>query len=279
MPTLGLVQMAMGEDIRENFERAAEMVRRLGEEGTDIIALPEVFYARFFPAERDPRYWDWAVDVAHVEVRRFHQLAEEVDSVIILPIFERVRAGVYYNTALTIVPGGTVGRYRKTHVPLNPIFFEKYYFKPGNLGYPVVATPHGRVGTPICHDRHYPEVARAFALGGAEILIYPTAAHGQGPAFDVWELELRATAVANELYVAGVNRVGQEGALRYFGNSVVVAPDGRVLACAGEDETVIRVDIDLSRIEERRRQWHFFRDRRPETYGILSEMGDGETHG
>lgn len=271
MPTVGLIQMHCAEDVEENLERADMFIRKAAKDGAEIVMLPEIFYSRFFPARIDPIFMDQAISVEDDRVQRFVKLAASLDIVLILPIYERVYEGVFYNTTLTIDGfRGIVGRYRKTHIPLNPHFFEKFYFKPGNLGYPVVHTQYGRIGTPICHDRHYPEVARAFALAGAQILVYPTAAYYPGLAQSVWEIELQALAIANQLFVTGINRVGTEESLTYFGRSVVIDPSGTILAQCGAEEEILLVSLDLLQVEEHRRMWHFFRDRRPDTYHILT---------
>jgi N-carbamoylputrescine amidase len=193
--------------------------------------------------------------------------------VIVAPIFERVDRSVYYNSAAIIDADGTLlGVYRKTHIPLSTIFYEKLYFKPGNLGYPVFNTRFGKIGMLICHDRHYPEGARALALNGAEIMLVPSATPDKSLSVRVWEKELCAHAIFNEYFVAGLNRVGTEGNYTYYGRSVVFDPAGELLAQAGPDEEILIADCDLDLITQRRRAWQFYRDRRPDTYGILTEL-------
>ena len=201
------------------------------------------------------------------------KLARELGVVIVAPIYERVDRSVYYNSAAVIdADGALLGVYRKNHIPLNTIFYEKLYFKPGNLGYPVFNTRYGKVGILICHDRHYPEGARALALNGAEIVLIPSATPDKSLSRKVWEKELCAHAIFNEYFVAGLNRTGQEGNYFYYGHSVAFDPTGEMLAQAGTDEEVLIVDCDLDMITQRRRAWQFYRDRRPDTYGILTAL-------
>ena len=200
-------------------------------------------------------------------------LAKELEVVIVAPIYESVGRSVYYNSAAVIDAGGELlGVYRKTHIPLNTIFYEKFYFKPGNLGYPVFDTRFGKIGVYICHDRHYPEGARALALNGAEILLVPSATPESSLSVRVWEKELAAHAIFNEYFVAGLNRVGREHNHVYYGRSVIIDPVGDILAQAGRGEEILLADCDLDVITERRRAWQFYRDRRPDTYGVLTQL-------
>lgn len=269
---LGLVQMRGNRGRRGNIERAHALIRDAAAKGAQIIVLPECFHDEFFVTEFNNDLFDLAETIPGPIIAEMQALAAECTTVIVVPIFEQAGAGVYYNSAAVIdADGQLLGIYRKTHVPLNPTFKEKYYFKPGNLGYPVFETRFGRLGVMICHDRHYPEVCRCLALAGAEIVVVPTATHTGTPARAVWELELAAHAVFNELFVGGVNRVGTEGSLSYFGASAIFGPSGELLAQAdSEDEEIVLAACDFSAVEERRRNWHFFRDRRPDTYVALT---------
>jgi N-carbamoylputrescine amidase len=180
---------------------------------------------------------------------------------------------VYYNSAAMIdADGKLLGVYRKTHIPLNTIFYEKLYFKPGNLGYPAFETAFGKIGIIICHDRHYPEGARCSALNGAEILLIPSATPKASLSVKVWEKELMAHAIFNEFFVAALNRTGHENGYTYYGRSVICDPVGDILAQAGEGEEILMADCDLDQITERRRAWQFYRDRRPDSYGLLTQL-------
>jgi len=200
-------------------------------------------------------------------------LAKELGVVICAPIYERVGRSVYYNSAAMIdADGKFLGVYRKNHIPLNTIFYEKLYFKPGNLGYPVFETQFGKIGIIICHDRHYPEGARCSALNGAEILLVPSATPRASLSVKVWEKELMGHAIFNEYFVAGLNRTGKEGDYTYYGKSVICDPVGDIMAQAGEGEEILMADCDLDIITERRRAWQFYRDRRPDSYGLLTQL-------
>ncbi len=200
-------------------------------------------------------------------------LAKELGVVICAPIYESVGRSVYYNSAAMIdADGKLLGVYRKNHIPLNTIFYEKLYFKPGNLGYPAFQTQFGKIGIIICHDRHYPEGARCSALNGAEVLLVPSATPKASLSVKVWEKELMAHAIFNELFVAGLNRVGQEGNYTYYGRSVIIDAVGDIMAQAGSDEEILVADCDLDQVTERRRAWQFYRDRRPDTYGPITQL-------
>jgi beta-ureidopropionase len=270
---LALLQMNCSRARDQNLARAEEMIREAAVKGAQILLLPEVFHELFFITDLNSRYFDAAEPIPGPITNRMQELARELEVVIVAPIYERVERSVYYNSAAVIdADGKLLGVYRKNHIPLNTIFFEKLYFKPGNLGYPVFHTRYGKVGLLICHDRHYPEGARALALNGAEIVLIPSATPDKSLSRKVWEKELCAHAIFNEYFVAGLNRTGQEGAYLYYGRSVAYDPAGELLAQAGSDEEVLIVDCDLDLITERRRAWQFYRDRRPDTYGILTAL-------
>jgi N-carbamoylputrescine amidase len=270
---LGLVQMNCSGTREENLARAEKMIRQAAEKKAQIVLLPEVFHELFFITDLDSRYFETAEPIPGPITDAMSKLARELGVVIIAPIFERVDRSVYYNSAAVIdADGALLGVYRKTHIPLSTIFYEKLYFKPGNLGYPVFNTSFGKIGLLICHDRHYPEGARALALNGAEIMLVPSATPDKSLSVRVWEKELCAHAIFNEYFVAGLNRVGTEGNYTYYGRSVVFDPAGELLAQAGPDEEILIADCDLDLITQRRRAWQFYRDRRPDTYGILTEL-------
>jgi beta-ureidopropionase len=271
---LALLQMDCSGTREQNVARAERMIRQAAvEKKAQILSLPEVFHELFFITDLNGRYFDRAEPVPGPITEAMSKLARELGVVIVAPIFESVDRSVYYNSAAVIdADGSLLGVYRKTHIPLNTIFFEKLYFKPGNLGYPVFKTRFGKLGILICHDRHYPEGARALALNGAEILLVPSATPDKSLSVRVWEKELCAHAIFNEYFVAGLNRVGKEGNYVYYGRSVVFDPAGELMAQAGPDEEILVADCDLDLITQRRRAWQFYRDRRPDTYGILTEL-------
>jgi beta-ureidopropionase len=272
MPRLGLVQMRAGPDKDANVEHAMMLVRRAAAEGAQILCLPEVFFSEFKITELDYAFFEMAETVPGPTTERVGVLARELGVVVIAPVYERVGRSVYYNTAAVMDADGTlVGIYRKQHIPMSSLFYEKLYFKPGNLGYPVFQTRFGRVGVYICHDRHYPEGARILALRGAEVILIPVATPTASLSVDVFELEIRAHAVFNEVFVAAVNRVGTEGQLSYYGRSLICDPDGQVLSQAGSEEEILCTDMDFALIDRRRLLWQFYRDRRPHTYGALTE--------
>jgi len=270
---VALLQMDCSGNRERNLARAEEMIREASDKKAQILLLPEVFHELFFITDLNSRYFELAEPIPGPITDRMQELARAFEVVIVVPIYERVDRSVYYNSAAVIdADGKLLGVYRKNHIPLNTIFFEKLYFKPGNLGYPVFNTRYGKVGLLICHDRHYPEGARALALNGAEIVLIPSATPDKSLSRKVWEKELCAHAIFNEYFVGGLNRTGQEGAFFYYGRSVAFDPAGEMLAQAGEGEEVLLFDCDLDLITQRRRAWQFYRDRRPDTYGILTAL-------
>ena len=270
---LALLQMNCSGAREQNMARAEQMIREAASKQAQIVLLPEVFHELFFITDLNTGYFDRAEPIPGPITEVMQRLARELEVVIVAPIYERVGRSVYYNSAAIIdADGSLLGVYRKNHIPLNTIFYEKLYFKPGNLGYPVFDTRYGKVGVLICHDRHYPEGARALALNGAEILLIPSATPDKSLSRKVWEKELCAHAIFNEYFVAGLNRTGQEGNYFYYGHSVAFDPTGEMLAQAGTDEEILLVDCDLDLINQRRRAWQFYRDRRPDTYGILTAL-------
>lgn len=270
---LALLQMNCSGAREQNMARAEQMIREAAGKQAQILLLPEVFHELFFITDLNTRYFERAEPIPGPITEAMQHLARELEVVIVAPIYERVGRSVYYNSAAIIdADGALLGVYRKNHIPLNTIFYEKLYFKPGNLGYPVFDTRYGKVGLLICHDRHYPEGARALALNGAEIVLIPSATPDKSLSRKVWEKELCAHAIFNEYFVAGLNRTGQEGDYFYYGHSVAFDPAGEMLAQAGTDEEILIIDCDLDLIDQRRRAWQFYRDRRPDTYGILTAL-------
>src|SRR5579885_1659826 len=277
----GLIQAsnALGVDhslpeIREAMiEKHLALIEQAAQQGVKILCLQELFYGPYFCAEQDPRWYDLTERVPDgptTELMR--KIAAKHGMVLVVPVYEEQMPGVYFNTAAVIDADGTyLGKYRKHHIPhCHPGFWEKFYFTPGDLGYPVFDTKYAKVGVYICYDRHFPEGARILGLNGAEIVFNPSATVA-GLSEYLWELEQPAHAVANGYFVGAINRVGTEAPWnigKFYGTSYVVDPRGNFLAIGSEDkDELVVASCDLSMIEEVRRTWQFFRDRRPEMYG------------
>ncbi|MBO1418554.1 nitrilase-related carbon-nitrogen hydrolase [Streptomyces sp. FH025] len=250
--------------------------REAAAQGAKIIGFQEVFNSPYFCQVQESEHYRWAEAVPDgPTVSRMRELARELGLVMVVPVYEEEQTGVYYNTAAVIdADGSYLGKYRKHHIPQVKGFWEKYYFKPGNLGWPVFDTAVGKVGVYICYDRHFPEGWRALGLAGAQIVYNPSAT-SRGLSAYLWQLEQPAAAVANEYFVAAINRVGTEeyGDNDFYGTSYFVDPRGQFVgdvASDKEEELVVR-DLDLGLIEEVRQQWAFYRDRRPDAYGPLAE--------
>jgi N-carbamoylputrescine amidase len=270
---VGLLQVNCAGTRKQNLARAEKAIREAASKKAQVLLLPEVFHELFFITDLHSRYFEMSEPIPGPITEMMSELARELAVVIVAPIYESVDRSVYYNSAAVIdADGKLLGVYRKNHIPLNTIFYEKLYFKPGNLGYPVFNTQYGKIGILICHDRHYPEGARVLALNGAEIVLIPSATPDKSLSRKVWEKELCAHAIFNEYFVAGLNRTGQEGNYFYYGHSVAFDPTGEILAQAGSGEEILIVDCDLDLITQRRRAWQFYRDRRPDTYGILTAL-------
>jgi N-carbamoylputrescine amidase len=288
---VGLVQMSMGPDPAKNLVAAEEHIRTAAGRGAGIICLPELFQAQYFCQREDTRLFDLAEPIPGPSTKRLGALAAELRVTIIASLFERRAPGLYHNTAVTLNPAGeTSSVYRKMHIPDDPLYYEKYYFTPGDLGFLAVDTQVGRVGTLVCWDQWYPEGARLTALQGAEVLFYPTAI-GWHPAekeefgeaqYDAWQTIQRAHAIANGVYVAGVNRVGQENGdvlgnrvegagLEFWGGSFLADPFGRIIAKASHtSEEILVAEINPALMEETRRNWPFLRDRRIDAYSSIT---------
>ena len=262
---------------QEAIEKHCELVANAAAAGAKVICLQEIFHGPYFPAEQDPKWYSMAEPEDGPTVSRMRELARTHDTVLVVPFFEEAQTGVYYNSAVVIeADGSVVGKYRKTHIPqVGPCFWEKFYFKPGNLGYPVFDTSVGKIGLLICYDRHFPEAARALGLKGAELVFNPSATV-ESLSKHLWELEQPAHAVANGYWIAAVNRVGVEKPLsdaRFYGSSYFCNPRGEIVAQASDSEDEVLVaDIDLDMVREARNGWQFLRDRRPETYDELTAL-------
>ena len=258
------------------FEKHLPYVEEAGKKGVQILCLQEVFNGPYFCPSQDARWCDIAESVPGPTVHRLAEYAKKYKMAMIVPVYEREIAGVYYNTAAVIDADGTyLGKYRKNHIPHTNGFWEKYFFKPGNLGYPVFQTRFGKVGVYICYDRHFPEGARALGLNGAEIVFNPSATVA-GLSQYIWKLEQPAHAVANAYFVGAVSRPGFEDPWRigeFYGQSYFCDPRGKLLAVGRRDgDDVVIADLDLDLIREVRNTWQFFRDRRPESYGAIVQL-------
>jgi beta-ureidopropionase len=280
------VQFVGHVDKEVNVRNAIRLVRQAAAGGAQIICLTELFSTMYFCVETHREYFDWAEPIPGPTIDRMAEVARETGTVLIAPIFERAPDGPFYNAAAVIDPDGRViGKYRKSSIPLmdvarssEPRGNEKFYFEPGDLGFPTFLTPFGRIGILICYDRHFPEAARVLGLDGAEIVFVPTATTGMTRY--LWDLELRAHAVTNIYYVCGVNKVGVDagGSSRnHHGASVIVNPRGEILGQASDTrEDIVIADVDLSVIPELRALWGYYRDRRPDMYGPVVEQGPRE---
>jgi beta-ureidopropionase len=261
----------------EAVEKHIELIGKAAAEGSQVTCLQEIFFGPYFPAEQDPKWYATAEPEDGPTISRMREVARQYRMVLVVPWFEEAMTGVYYNSAAVIdADGSYLGKYRKTHIPhVGPCFWEKYYFKPGNVGYPVFDTAIGKIGLIICYDRHFPEVARAVGLGGAELVFNPSATVESLSKY-LWELEQPAHAVANGYWIAAINRVGSEPPLtdhRFYGSSYFCTPRGKIVAQASDSEDEVLVcDVDLDQVRETRNTWQFYRDRRPETYGFMTEL-------
>ena len=283
--TGGLIQMSNpvnDADARVEWVREAMLDKHLpfideaGKRGVQILCLQEIFNGPYFCPSQDARWCDIAEPIPGPTTALMQTYARKYRMAMIVPIYEREMAGVYYNTAAVLdADGAYLGKYRKNHIPHTAGFWEKYFFKPGNLGYPTFQTRYARIGVYICYDRHFPEGARLLGLNGAEIVFNPSATV-KGLSQYLWKLEQPAHAVANGYFMGCINRVGSEAPWnigKFYGTSYFVDPRGNILAEGSEDrDELVTADLDLDMIEEVRRTWQFFRDRRPETYGSMVEQ-------
>ncbi|MBK6505564.1 MAG: acyltransferase [Ignavibacteria bacterium] len=281
----GLIQMSAPlsegdagiHDIKEAMIRKhIPYIEEAGERGVQILCLQEIFSTPYFCPGQSAEWYDAAEPVPGPTVERMREYAKKFSMVMIVPVFEKEQAGVLYNTAVVIDADGSVlGKYRKNHIPHTSGFWEKFFFRPGNLGYPVFQTKYCKVGVYICYDRHFPEGARILGLNGAEIVYNPSATV-EGLSQYLWKLEQPAHAAANGYFMGCINRVGTEKPWnigRFYGSSYFVDPRGQIFAQASEDNDELLVsDFDLDMIEDVRKTWQFFRDRRPESYGKITEL-------
>jgi N-carbamoylputrescine amidase len=290
--SVGLIQMSMTSDPDKNLQHASDLIRDAAGRGARVICLPELFQTQYFCQREDAALFDLAEPIPGPTSEKLSRVANELGIVLVASLFEKRAPGVYHNSAAIFETDGALrGLYRKMHIPDDPLYYEKYYFTPGDLGYRAFDTHAGRIGALVCWDQWYPEGARLTALQGANILFYPTAI-GWHPAekdefgiaqHDAWRTIQRAHAIANGVYVGVVNRVGFEAGdirgksapgagLEFWGGSFLCDPFGRVIAEASHDKEEILVgDVDLRLIEETRRNWPFLRDRRIDSYAPITQ--------
>lgn len=281
----GLIQMSLPktegegtiqEIVNAMVQKHIPYIEEAGKQGVQILCLQEIFNTPYFCPGQDPKWYASAEPVPGPTTERLAEYAKKYQMVIIAPVYEKEQAGVLYNTAAVIdADGSYLGKYRKNHIPHTGGFWEKYFFKPGNLGYPVFHTRYATIGVYICYDRHFPDGARVLGLNGAEIVYNPSATT-VGQSQYLWKLEQPAHAVANGYFMGCINRVGSEAPWnlgKFYGTSYFVNPLGQIIAEASEDKDELLIaDFDLELIDQIRSKWQFFRDRRPETYGKIVEL-------
>ncbi len=279
----GVIQLANCIDTKESCEKISKAmieahipyIEQAAKEGVKILCFQEIFNGPYFCPSQDVKWYGMAEEIPNgPTTKRMQELAKKHQMVIIVPIYEKEMSGVYYNTAAVIDADGTyLGKYRKNHIPQVAGFWEKFFFKPGNMGYPVFQTRYAKVGVYICYDRHFPEGARALGLNGAEIVFNPSATVA-GLSQYLWELEQPAHAAANGYFIAAINRVGREQPWNigeFYGSSYFANPRGKIIAQGSPNENqLVTAELDLSMIDEVRNLWQFYRDRRPESYGDLT---------
>jgi N-carbamoylputrescine amidase len=281
--TIGLVQIRCTANAEENLARAIDKIREAAKRGAQIISLHELFRSEYFCRTEDPDLFNLAEAVPGPTTEKLAQIAKECRAALVVSLFERRAAGIYHNTCAVLDADGTfLGKYRKMHIPDDPLYYEKFYFTPGDLGFPNFDTKYARIGVQICWDQWYPEGARLTAMSGAQVIFYPTsigwhphekAQNGAGQ-LDAWKTIQRSHAIANGVYVAVVNRVGFEGGvaqgdsgLEFWGNSFVADPFGEIISQAASDrEEILVVECDPAKSEDTRRNWPFLRDRRIDAY-------------
>lgn len=271
---IGLIQTKWSGDVESMVQKSEKMIDTAAGKGANIVCLQEIFATPYFCAVENSKWYDYAEPIPGPLSSRMQKKAQEHGIVLIVPMYEKTITGVYYNTSVIFdADGKMLGKYRKNHIPQLPGFWEKFYFKPGNLGYPVFDTKYAKVGIYTCYDRHFPEGARILGLNGAEIVFNPSATT-KGLSSYLWELEQPAHAVANGYFIAAINRVGVEewGPGKYYGSSYICNPRGQIMVKGSEDnDEVVIGDVDLNMIKEVRDTWQFYRDRRPDSYQRIVE--------
>jgi N-carbamoylputrescine amidase len=275
---IALTQLACSPNVAENEVKHIEKIREAAQNGANIIGLQELFNAQYFPQYVNVESYKYAQPIPSATTETMQALAKELGVVLIVPVYEEAMPGVYFNTAVVIdADGSYLGKYRKNHIPDGPQYLEKFYFTPGDMGYPVFDTKYGRIAVGICWDEWFPEVARLFALQGANIIFYPSAI-GSEPdrpdysSHEAWQTVIRAHGITNGVFIAASNRVGVEDDMTFYGHSFISDPFGDFLATAEKQEAIIYADCDFGKIREARELLHFFRDRRTDTYsGLLKK--------
>lgn len=282
---VALVQMSCGADPADNIDKAVARIEVAARKGARIVCLQELFRSRYFCQSEDHRNFKLAEAIPGPSTERLSELARRKKIVIVASLFERRTAGIYHNTAVVLdADGALAGKYRKMHIPDDPLYYEKFYFTPGDLGFPSFQTRYAKIAVLVCWDQWFPEAARAAALDGAQILFYPTAIGwipGEPRAValnqrNAWETIQRAHAIANGVFVCSANRVGREGKIKFWGNSFVAGPFGEVLTRGGDREEILVATCDLAKIEETRQAWPFLRDRRIDAYDPLLDRAGAE---
>jgi len=282
---VGLIQMSCGTDATANLHKAVERIRDAARRGAQVVCLPELFRSTYFCQTENHDNFALAEEIPGPTTALLGKLAAELEVVLVVPLFERRAPGIYHNSAAVIDSDGTyLGKYRKMHIPDDPLYHEKFYFTPGDLGFHAWDTRRGRIGVLVCWDQWYPEAARLTALDGAQILFYPTAI-GWHPSekkrygaaqLAAWQTVQRSHAICNGVFVAAVNRVGHEGGagdgIDFWGGTFLCDPGGTTLASAADDaEETLVVSCDLAEVDRTRTHWPFLRDRRVEAYGDLGK--------
>lgn len=272
---VGLIQLASDERMEVNIEKTKEKVREAAAKGANIICLQELYHGQYFPQTVSVDNYRLAIPLEHEALSEMQQLAKELGIVLIVPFYERVAKGIYFNSAAVYdEKGNYLGTTRKNHIPDGPQYHEKFYFTPGNTGYPVYDTKFGRIGIGICWDEWFPEVARILTLKGAEILFYPSAIgsepdHPELSTRAAWTKAISAHSIHNGVFVAAVNRVGQEKEMNFYGGSFISNPLGEIIQSLDDKEGILVEEIDLHEIEFTRNLLQFLRDRRTDTYGPI----------
>ncbi|MBA2371057.1 MAG: nitrilase-related carbon-nitrogen hydrolase [Candidatus Limnocylindria bacterium] len=274
MVKAALVQSAWTGDKASMIGRHVQFIEDAAKQGAQVVCLQELFYGPYFCQVQDTKHYSYSEKIPDGETTKLMQeLARTYSMVIVAPMYEEDQTGVYYNTAAVIdADGRYLGKYRKTHIPHVNGFWEKFYFRPGNMGYPVFDTAVGKVGVYICYDRHFPEGARMLGLHGAELVFIPSAT-SRGLSMHLWKIEQTAHAIANGYWVGTINRVGREtefGPNDYYGSSYFADPRGKIVAEASDtDEQLVVADLDMDLVREVRNTWQFYRDRRPDMYSDM----------
>ncbi len=271
--------MACGTEISQNIDKAVGMVHQAAAAGANIVCLQELYASRYFPQTVNVKHYDLARPLPNESVKVMQKIAADKKLTIIVPVYECARSGINFNTVVIVDADGSIaGKFRKVHIPEGPQYLEKYYFTPGDLGYPVFKTAYASIGTGICWDEWFPEVARILGLKGAEVIFFPSAIgsepdHPGYSSQDAWETVIRSHGITNGVFVAAVNRVGREEGMEFYGGSFISSPYGNILARADNvSDQVVAAELDLKQIREFRDVFQFYRDRRPDTYSELLKV-------